>query len=508
MNKQIKRSLMLIIAITIAVTSVAQIDKKREFRGAWIHVINQSQYAGMNVSQMRKYFTKMLDNLNENNVNAVIFQVRPAADAFYRSKLEPWSRYLTGVQGKAPDEGFDPLDFMVTECHKRGMEIHAWMNPYRVTASKNDVLSDKHLYHSDKDRFVHYDNRIFFDPGLPQNRKFICAVVKDIVTRYDIDAVHFDDYFYPYPVAGERFDDDFSFEVYASRQGFTSNRRADWRRNNVNLLIEQVHNTIVATKPWVRFGISPFGIYRNKRSTADGSGSETNGLQNYDDLYADVILWAQKGWIDYLVPQIYWEIGYKPADYETLVKWWSKHVKNAELYIGQDIARTVKKPDPQNPAINQLPRKMALERNLHEIGGHCWWPGYEILNNMAGVADSLKNNCQRYPSLIPPYSRLHDRKPKEVKALRAEWTAEGYLLYWEQNGDTNNPESAQYYVVYRFAKKQKRNLNNPANIVAKTRDTYYKLPYENGAQKYKYVVTAVDRFHNESKRGKSKNVKL
>ncbi|MDR0686501.1 MAG: family 10 glycosylhydrolase [Dysgonamonadaceae bacterium] len=505
-----KHYLSVLAFLVFSITAVSLPPPKREFRGAWVHVINQSRYQGMTTLEMKQYFSSLLNDLADNNINTLIFQVRPSADAFYKSNIEPWSRYLTGIQGQNPRDGFDPMVFLIEEAHRRNMEFHAWLNPYRVTASQNDVLCRDHIYFREPDRFIKYGNQIFFDPGLPQNRKLICEVVNDIVTRYDIDAIHFDDYFYPYPLAGERFDDDFSFGVYAHRQGFSANRRADWRRNNVTLLIRQVRNTIIAAKPWVRFGISPFGIYRNKRNTAGGSGtgSATNGLQNYDDLYADVLLWAEKGWIDYIIPQVYWEIGYQPADYEILVDWWSRNVKNIHVYIGQDIARTVKKPDPADLSKNQLPRKIMLERKLPSVGGHCWWPGYDIVSNTAGIADSLKRNYQRYPALIPAYTQMHNKRPKDVKSLRAEWTPDGYILHWQRNGDITNPENAQYYVIYRFDKKQKADLTNPANIVAISREPYYKLPYLNGRNKYKYVVTSVDRFHNESKKGKTRKVKL
>ncbi|MDR1371746.1 MAG: family 10 glycosylhydrolase [Dysgonamonadaceae bacterium] len=503
-----KRFFAVLIILVFTITVFSQSAPKREFRGAWIHVINQSQYARMSSQAMKQYFVRLLDNLAANNINALIFQVRPAADAFYKSDIEPWSRYLTGVQGKVPDSDFDPMAFLVDEAHKRNMEFHAWLNPYRVIASRNDILCPEHIYFRYPERFVSYGNQIFFDPGLPENRKYICSVVKDIVKRYDIDAIHFDDYFYPYPISGEKFDDDWSFSVYASRQGFSSNQRADWRRNNVNMLIEQVRHTITGVKPWVRFGISPFGIYRNKKSTPDGSGSETNGLQNYDDLYADVLLWTKKGWIDYLIPQIYWETGYRPADYEILAEWWNDNKNNGHLYIGQDITRTVKKADNINPNRNQLPRKMLLERSLPNVEGNCWWPGYELVSNTAGIADSLQSNYQRYPALIPAYSHLHNYRPKDVKSLRAEWTKDGYILQWQRNGEPENPEKAQYYVIYRFAKKQKTDLNNPARIVTITRNTYYKLPYNDGKEKFKYIVTSVDRFHNETKKGKAKKVKL
>jgi uncharacterized lipoprotein YddW (UPF0748 family) len=494
-----KRCLFAFAIIFYTIAIFAQPAPKREFRGAWIHTVHQNRYAGMNPQAMKKYFTELLDNLASANINALIFQVRPSADAFYKSEIEPYSRYFTGVQGQAPAEGFDPMKFLVNEAHKRNMEFHAWLNPYRVTVSENDRLCPEHIYFQHPERFIKYGKQLFFDPGMPENRKHICSVVRDIVSRYDIDAIHFDDYFYPYPIAGETFNDDWSFAAYSAQQGFSSSQRGDWRRNNVSLLIKQIRTTIIQTKPWVRFGISPFGIYRNKKSTADNSGSDTRGLQNYDDLYADVLLWTSQGWIDYLIPQIYWEIGYAPAAYEVLAKWWNEHKNNGHLYVGQDIARS---------AQNQLTAKMRIERALPNIEGNCWWSGYSLIENENGIADSLRRNYQRYPALIPAFTHLHNKRPKNVKSLKAEWTSEGYILHWQQNGDAANPENAQYYVVYRFGKGQKTDLNNPAQIVAITRNNFYKLPYQSGKDKYKYVVTSVDRFHNETKKGKAKTVKL
>ncbi len=478
---------------------------KHEFRGAWIHTVAQSQYAQMNSTQMKAYFTTMLDQLQAAGINAVIFQVRPQADAFYKSNLEPWSRYLTGVQGKAPDNDFDPLEFMVNECHKRCMELHAWMNPYRVTNSESQLLAANHIYNAYPDRFVKYGTQIYFDPGIPQNREFICKVVKDIVLRYNVDAIHMDDYFYPYPIAGQKFPDDNSFNRYASSQGFSSSQRDDWRRNNVNMLIKEIKETILHTKPWVRFGISPFGIYRNKKSTPDGSGSETNGLQNYDDLYADVLLWAKKGWIDYDLPQLYWEIGHSTADYKTLISWWSNNAYGQHLYIGQDVKRTLDKINANGES--QMKEKMELSRSYSTIQGNCFWPGYTIMENYKGVANELATNYHKYPALIPAYTNLHKKAPKKVKKIQETFTAEKHLLTWETNHDANDPTTAQYYVVYRFRKGDKQDLNFSKNIVAITRNSSIELPYEGGNNEYKYVITTVDAFNNESG-GKSMKIKL
>lgn len=474
-------------------------EAKREFRGAWIQTAFQGEYKDMTPARMKKDFIRKLNYLQACGINAIIFQVRPEADAFYKSDIEPWSRFFTGEQGVAPAGEFDPMAFLIQECHKRNMEFHAWLNPYRASTAGNTRFADSHIYHKHPEWFVTYNKQILFDPGLPESRQFICRVVRDIVGRYDVDAIHMDDYFYPYPAAGMPFPDDNSFRKYGLRKGYSEAQRNDWRRENVNTLIRELKRTILLTKPWVRFGISPFGIYRNKKSTADGSGSNTNGLQNYDDLYADITYWVQQGWIDYNIPQIYWEIGHPAADYITLIKWWDKNANGGHLYIGQDVARTMK--------ADQLTRKMRYERALPHVSGNCFWPANEILWNNKGLADSLKRNYHRYPALIPAYTHMHNRPPKDVSKLKTEWTPKGFLLHWQAEQSPTNPELASYFVVYRFNDKEPIDTSDPSKIVAITRETGYLMPYEKGKVKYRYVVTAVDRFHNESE-GKTKKVKL
>ena len=474
-------------------------EAKREFRGAWIQTAFQGEYKTMTPAQMRKDFVRKLNYLQACGINAIIFQVRPEADAFYPSKIEPWSRFFTGEQGRAPEGNFDPMAFLIEECHKRNMEFHAWLNPYRASTAGNTRFAPSHVYYKHPEWFVTYNKQILFDPGLPDCRQFICRVVNDIVTRYDVDAIHMDDYFYPYPAGGAPFPDEKSFQRYGAPKGYTQATIGDWRRQNVNTLIREIRRTILLAKPWVRFGISPFGIYRNKKSTPDGSGSNTNGLQNYDDLYADVTYWVKQGWIDYNIPQIYWEIGHPAADYITLIKWWDKNANGGHLYIGQDVARTMK--------VDQLTRKMRYERALPHVMGNCFWPANEILWNNQGVADSLKRHYHRYPALIPAYTHQHNRAPGEVKKLKTEWTAEGFLLHWQAEQSRTNPELANYFVIYRFRMDEPVDLSDPSKIVEITRNTWYKLPYEYGREKFRYVVTAVDRFHNENL-GKVKKVKL
>lgn len=274
------------------------------------------------------------------------------------------------------------------------MELHAWLNPYRVTTNAKQTLPKGHIYHKHPERFVRYDGKLYFNPGLPENREFIGKVVEDIVSRYDIDAIHFDDYFYPYPAKGKDFDDAAAFAKYGKGMA-----RDDWRRHNVDLLIEELNTRIKKLKPWVRFGISPFGIWRNK--TSDPRGSDTNGLQNYDALYADVLLWEEKGWIDYLLPQLYWELDHKAASSRILADWWNENSgHNRHLYIGQDVERCMSK--------GELGEKVEISRSRQNVAGNCWWPGYSVTRNSGGVADSLASDLQktshscRRPSGSPP----------------------------------------------------------------------------------------------------------
>lgn len=473
---------------------------KREFRAAWIQSVN-GQFRGMPTEKLKQNLIGQLNSLQKAGINAIIFQVRPEADALYASRLEPWSRFLTGVQGKAPEPYWDPMQFMIDECHKRGMEFHAWINPYRTKTTLKSELAPNHVYNIHPEWFVTYGDQLYFDLALPESRRHICMVVSDIVSRYDVDAIHMDDYFYPYPIKGKDFPDDASFARFGG--GFSN--KGDWRRSNVNVLIKKLHETIREIKPWVKFGVSPFGIYRNESS--DPLGSKTKGLQNYDDLYADVLLWAREGWIDYNIPQIYWHIGHPVADYETLVKWWARNTENRPLFIGQSVMNTVQNADPKNPSINQLPRKMALQRAYQTIGGSCQWPASAVVENAGKYRDALIAEYHKYPALPPVFDFMDNEAPAKVRKMKPVWTEDGYILFWTAPKYKEEMNRAVQYVVYRFNDKEKVNIDDPSHIVAITRDNFYKLPYEDGKTKYRYVVTALDRLHNESK-SVGKKIKL
>ena len=491
----------LLTALLLLSLSVCAAPPKREFRGAWIQMIN-GQFQGMSRDQMQQNLTRQLDELQACHVNTVIFQVRGEADAMYDSHYEPWSRFLTGRQGTPPDPYWDPLAWMVKECHRRGMELHAWINPYRAKTKGTTELAVNHPYVQNPERFFSYDGLLIFDPGLQENRDYICMIVGDIVARYNVDGIHIDDYFYPYPVAGVPIPDDATFQ--RSGNGYTN--RDDWRRYNVNLLIEELYETIHTIKPWVKFGVSPFGIYHNQRPGDNIPGSATNGLQNYDQLYADVLYWIDRGWVDYTVPQIYWEIGHKAADYDTLIRWWNQYASKRPLVIGQDVERTVKAPDLKNPRINQMPEKFRLQRTLSGIAGSCLWYSAAVVRNEGNFATVLKKHYHPAPALQPAMPFITRETPGKVKKLRVEQRADGRYLVWDAPSFRDWRTQPTRYVVYRFPNGVRRNTEDPTFIVAVTPKPFYRIPDELRGQTANYVVTALNPIQNESK-AKRKKVK-
>ena len=490
-----KKTILLTVALMLAIAVGAQ--QKREMHGAWIQCVN-GQFQGIGTAKMQQTLTYQLNELQRDGVNVIIFQVRPECDALYESKLEPWSRFLTGQQGKAPSPYWDPLKWMIEECHKRGMELHAWINPYRAKTKGTKMLASNHISVRKPMNCFAYDELFILNPGIAENRDYICEVAKDIVTRYDVDGIHMDDYFYPYPVKGEGIPDD---ELFYDNSNGLKNQN-DWRRYNVNLFIEQFYKTVHAAKPWVKVGISPFGIYRNKRNSE--IGSNTNGLQNYDDLYADILLWVNNGWLDYCVPQIYWEIGNKAADYDTLIHWWNQYASARPLVIGEDVERTVKYRDPKNPNVHQLSAKMALHQQLPNVQGSVLWYAKAVVDNVGNYGTSLRQTYWRYPALQPAMPFIDDKAPGKVRKMKPIWTSDGYVLFWTApKGDDWNDQAVKY-VVYRFGAKEKINTNDPSKICAITTQPFYKLPYVDGKEKWVYVVTALDRLQNESKAVKKK----
>ena len=468
-------------------------NPKREFRGAWLHVIGQGQWARKNPQQQREYIIDQFDKLDKAGCNAIIFQVRPTADALYISEYEPWSRFLTGKRGKAPDPLWDPMQFAIEEAHKRGMEFHAWLNPYRVTSGPDDHTTPDMDYAKNPDRYFKYDGKIFFDPAYQENRDFICTVIEDIVNRYDVDAIHIDDYFYPYPGKVAFNSDSKSYAKFGKGMNI-----GDWRRQNVDKLIEQINTTIKTAKPWVRFGVSPFGIWRNKKN--DPRGSDTNGFQNYDGLYADVLLWAKNGWIDYLAPQLYWALDHKVASTRTLAKWWNDNANGVDLYFGYDTRGTMTTADPKAGQPDELDTKVKFIRDLPNVQGVVWWHGYWVTENLNGVRDRLSNNYQSTLALAPAYGDL-SKKPSPVSNLKSTDSDGIVSLSWKapEKGNVEKETDAVKFVVYEFLEGENPDdLENSETIISITPGTSLNLGKKEEVKGKTYVVTSIDRMNRES----------
>ncbi|GAA2394368.1 family 10 glycosylhydrolase [Streptomyces glaucosporus] len=359
--------------------------QRPELRGMWVATVSNIDWparAGLSAAEQQAQLRAHLDTAVERRLNTVILQVRPTADALWPSPHEPWSQYLTGTQGRDP--GWDPLGFAVREAHDRGLELHAWFNPYRVANhAAPERLAPDHPARRNPDWVVPYGGKLYYNPGLPEVRRFVQDAMFDAVERYDIDAMHWDDYFYPYPVAGEDFDDDEAYERY----GGDFEDRADWRRHNIDLLVRETAERLRRTRPQARLGVSPFAVWRNKGTDPEGSDTRA-GVETYDDLYADTRKWVRERWIDHIVPQVYWNIGFTAADYAELVPWWADVVRGTgvELYIGEALYKVA---DPaQGPAWHdpaELSRHVALCRSHPEVRGNVYFSAKHVAADPIGA---------------------------------------------------------------------------------------------------------------------------
>ena len=369
-----------------------------EFRGVWVATVDNIDWpsqGNFNTDSQKTEFIHLLDMHQRNGLNALIVQVRPCTDAFYPSQYEPWSEWLTGTQGKPPIPYYDPLAFMVTETHKRGMAFHAWMNPYRAEFNlSNSSISATHITKLHPEWFLIYGDKRYFDPGNKQAQQYVTAVVTDVVSRYNIDAIHFDDYFYPYRIPGKEFPDEASYQQFGKGM-----KKDDWRRSNTDSIIAKLSRAIKKENSTCQFGISPFGVWRTQEKDPV-EGSKTNGASsNYDDLYADILLWLKKGWIDYVAPQLYWEIGHRIAPYEVLLNWWSKHTYGKQCYIGLGIYRAGTNAPWKD--VNQLPRQIEALRNTPNISGMIFFSSKTFEKNPNGWSDSLRLNYFKEPASLP-----------------------------------------------------------------------------------------------------------
>ncbi|UZR94001.1 family 10 glycosylhydrolase [Chondrinema litorale] len=476
----------------------AEIDTfpKREFRGVWVATVNNIDWpskSSLSSNEQKQEFKELVKYCKKLGINAMIVQIRASGDAFYQSELEPWSHWLTGKQGKQPEEFYDPLEYMIQVCHNENIEFHAWINPFRSVQSSRMKLSENHIFNKKPEWHFRYNGMQILNPGIPAVRNYICTIIQDIVRRYDVDAVHFDDYFYPYPVKGEKINDAETFKKYNSQ----NLNLDDWRRENINQFIFQVSEVINQTKSEVKFGISPPGIWRN--AYKDPEGSATKGLSSFDDIYADSRLWIKNAWIDYIIPQIYWNISHKIADYKTITEWWENNSYHSQIYIGhaaykmdQDQIRAWKDG-------KEIDRQIENNRRFKNISGSAFFSISSLIRNSKNFADSLKSKYYKQPALLPAMAWLDSIPPNAPIHLKKIKTDQGWMLSWQESPIAFDGDTAKGYLLYRF----------PDTLSFDTEDTNYLIQFltvdqknyhdtNAGTKNYNYLLTAYDRLNNES----------
>jgi uncharacterized lipoprotein YddW (UPF0748 family) len=467
---------------------MSQAPPKREFRAAWVASVTNLDWPsspGGPAASQKTQLTDMLNSLQAAGINVVIFQVRPECDALYASPYEPWSYWLTGNQGQAAS--YDPLQFAVEEAHKRGMELHAWFNPYRAVRSiGNYTQAANHVSVQHPDWILTFPSTKLkiLDPGHPAVREFVARVVADIVRRYDVDGVHADDYFYPYdPIIST--EDAATFASYP--RGFSN--IGDWRRDNVNLLMKMITDSVAAIKPYVKFGMSPFGIWKN------GVPPGIVGLDAYNQIFGDAIAWLHQRTVDYLTPQLYWKIG-GSQDYNKLMPWWadSCFANNRHFYPGQIFGTSY--------TAAELPNQLKADRANAKVGGQVIFRAALLVANQLGYADSLKRSYYAYPSLLPTMAWKDVVPPYMPRSIRYEKTSPTgpAALRWDLPITAPDGDSASRYAVYRFdhTPALPGELADARNMVAVVGERQYVPPTPPAGGPYSYVVTALDRNYNES----------
>lgn len=470
-------SLLLALALAAAPPAQDRPAAPREFRAAWVATVDNIDWPskpGLPTATQQAELTRILDRAQTLRLNALVFQVRPACDAFYASPFEPWSEWLTGKQGRAPDPFWDPLAFVVEGAHARGLELHAWFNPYRARhAQAKSPDADNHVART-TDLCVGYGDYLWLDPGHPQSRARTLRAVLDVVERYDVDGVHIDDYFYPYPQKGLAFPDERTFAA-AKRAGFQGSR-SDWRRSNVDKMIEALHGQIHRKKPWVKFGISPFGIARPGLPR----GIEA-GIDQYEDLYADVQRWLREGWCDYLSPQLYWPIAQTKQSYEKLLAFWpSVNPQGRHIWIGNYTSKVGQKGWPAD----ELARQIELTRGQRGVSGNIHFSMKALMHDNHGLASILRAEHYAERALVPESPWL-DASPPPAPQAHVAASGDSFEITPTTVGD----EEVRFFALYALVDRRWRLL-----AVSGGERVSFKIP----AQDNDLAVTALDRCGNES----------
>ena len=468
---------------------------KTEFRGVWIASVANIDWPDSGRDSWEKQkssYLEILDFYKDLNFNAVILQIRTAGDAFYPTELAPWSRFLTGNEGEPPVADEDPLEWLIEAAHARGFEFHAWFNPYRATFDmKTEVLSDRHDYYQHPEWMIAYGPKYYYDPGIPEVQEHLVSIMGEVVSKYKIDGLHFDDYFYPYTRKDEIFHDSLSFKTYAS-EDMSLNQ---WRRSNIDSLIRKVNDTLKSAKPWVQFGISPFGVWKNK--SQDPTGSDTKaGQTTFYDLHADPLLWMDQGWIDYLVPQLYWSLDFEPASYRKLLDWWSDNSRGINLYVGNAAYKIDNNNDEAWDRKKEIPDQLFLSRANNASKGNVFFSANSLMKKEK-VSRYVRKKVYRYPALTPksPVARIALYQFPRISKVENK-TGEIVLTF-----KAENPEAYKFAIIY-AAKKDRSSFTSQAkNILAKIHlNSDLKIRIDKSTIKpSKFLgITFIDKYGSES----------
>ncbi|MDA0986559.1 MAG: family 10 glycosylhydrolase [Bacteroidetes bacterium] len=468
---------------------------KREFRGAWIATVTNLDWPQSGVTNsysQQSSLTSMLDNLKNCGINTVVFQIRTECDAFYNSPYEPWSRWLTGTQGKTPDPFYDPLEFAINEAHKRGIELHAWFNPYRAERSSGSYpTAANHVTKTNPEWILNFSTLKMLDPGLPNVRAHVLKIITDVLKRYNIDGIHFDDYFYPYPSNptlpnGITTEDNSTFTNFS--RGFTNIK--DWRRDNVNILVKAIYDSIKTIKPWVKLGMSPFGIWKN------GVPTGIVGLDAYNVIYCDPVSWLQGKYIDYVSPQLYWPFG-GSRDYAKLLPWWSSQKNGRHLYVGQAAYRITD----SDWNSSEIPNQIRLNRTNNLAEGSLFFRTNQgLINNPKGFYDSLKRDLYYYKTLLPKMEWKDSVIPLFPTEVAISGNENSIKLKWKKPQISTDGDSASKFVIYKSTSPN-LSINDPKNILYITSSSQeelydvFQIPFN---VEYFYSITALDKLNNES----------
>jgi uncharacterized lipoprotein YddW (UPF0748 family) len=467
------------------------IPSKRELRGAWIATVANIDWPSdknLSVDDQKKELINILDKLKDAGINAVFFQVRTECDALYNSFVEPWSYWLTGEQGKSPKPFYDPLEFIISEAHKRCMELHAWFNPYRAVGKVDRYkLAENHISNKNPEWILQFGGMKMLNPGIPEVKNYILSVIEDVIKRYNVDGIHFDDYFYPYtPIKDE---DSTTYKMYKGNFSDIN----EWRRNNINNLIADTYKLINSICPRIKFGVSPFGIIENKYAG-------TNGFESFKILYCDPLNWLGEKTVDYICPQLYWKIGHKSSDYAKLLSWWTEIENGRQLYIGHFSTKFMEENNPDSKM--EIGDQLRLNNTTGKVEGDVYFSAKSIFKNYSGLADSMKLSWYKFPA-VPPIMNWKDSiPPLPPKDLHNEIIGDSIKIAWQKPDTAEDGEYPFYFLIYRFNSNEEINLNDATKILSIIPGNKTEILFKrenNPGEGVAYVITSLDKLWNESK---------